>query len=110
MKNAGLWKKIGIGATILWMIGFSLYAYLHLAASVAEERRLGKLWCPSGDANCLATNVSHWVSSSEALLATYAILEAISIAAIFWTVVGLGVAAIQWGLDGRQPASRTRKA
>lgn len=101
MKALHVWAKIGVAATAIWLIGFSIATYLNLAASVAEEQRRAKLWCPSSDVNCLAANVSHWVSASSPWLAAYAVAEAISVAAIIWTVIFLGFALLEWRVDQR---------
>lgn len=105
MQGLNVWAKLGIGATALWVMGFSLASYFNLAASVAEERRLGKLMCPSGDANCLAANVSHWINASKVVLAGYAVAEAILVAAVAWTVVALGFAVLAWVAEEREPMS-----
>lgn len=105
MKALNVWAKLGVAATAVWLIGFSIATYLNLAASVAEEQHRAKLWCPSGDANCLAANVSHWVSASSPWLAAYAFAEAISVAAIIWTVIFLGFAMLEWGDDQRGPST-----
>jgi uncharacterized membrane protein len=98
----GMWARLGIVVTTLWMIGFSLVTYLNLVEGAQDQRNLAEKLCPTAAPTCLAQYMSDWARSSDLVLALYAIGIAASIAAAFWTMVATTYAVVKWVLAGRK--------
>jgi hypothetical protein len=94
----GVWQRAGIVVTALWLLAYSVIAYLGLSSAKAEQLRYAGQYCRADQQSCL----SDWVSMSEIGILAMSFGIAAGAAVAFWAVVAVCVVAVRWVLAGRR--------
>jgi hypothetical protein len=97
----GLWSRLGISLTALWVLFFSVMCYLSLSAAKAEQIRLANLICDGKEPSC-RQQYTDWVVMSDPALVGVSIAIAFLIAALFWAGIGAVYITIKWIIAGRK--------
>jgi hypothetical protein len=97
----GLWSRLGISLTVLWLLFYSVMCYLSLSAAKAEQVRFADMVCGGKQSDC-RQQYTDWVVMSEPALVGVSIAIAFLIAALFWAGIGAVYVTVKWIIAGRK--------
>lgn len=106
MTNWGVWTRLGVVATVLWMIVGSMATYYDFELKQGQAFYHARIMCGEGPpwSDCHKGYIDSWLLESDATLAIYSVILAALIAALAWILVRLIIWTIRWVFAGRQSA------
>lgn len=100
-KTLGLWQRLAVVLTLLWIVGYSIYGYFAIVSGRDEQLMTARLFCPSREPICMSEYMLSWTSWSDFTLALCAIGIAIGTALAFWLLFWAVCATAKWIWTGR---------
>lgn len=104
-RQLGVWGRLAVVLTSLWIVGGSIYGYFSIAGVRDEQLKTAKMFCPSQDPVCMSEYMLSWTSWGDFMFALWAVGIAIGVSLAFWLLVWAMYATARWIWAGRKQGS-----